>query len=258
MKTDRDPKIHWVVLPDGSRCKCQQCYLRKKRYRIEYERGVRKTTSTERAREHLVELSKQGVGRRTVAKQIGVGPRALFMIKTGRAKIVSKEIEAKILSFQASDAALVANSQTVDATATKVRVQALNALGWTGTDLAQMMGRNTVGLDIRDRVTRKRALEILELCREIGMREGKSQRLKRMGKKHGWLVPDLQPEGFYDPEWDGKPLEESSRKEALIEDYLFLRETLGPETTTRQYAERMGVGIDRVRQIINQVEAEKA
>jgi hypothetical protein len=58
------------------------------------------------AREHLLELSKHGVGRLSVVNATGISLRTIQFIRTGEQKKLRATLEAKILALGAGDKTL--------------------------------------------------------------------------------------------------------------------------------------------------------
>lgn len=226
------------------RCACPKCLREKKAYRIEYERGVRRTVPAEEARLHLAALSERGVGRRTVATLTGLSTRTLWRLKVGRTQVLRVDTARRILDVTADDAVLVPNRKNVDATATDLRIKALVALGYSRQWIAGELGVR--GLIMFERVSRKRALAILDICQKVGDTPGPSHLARKEGERNHYRRPIDFGDEFYDPDWDGADdvASTQSRNELILEDYRFIRAT-GVNHT--EAAERLGVGREYLR-----------
>jgi hypothetical protein len=231
--------------PHSWKCDCVRCARHRKQYRIEHDRGHRRLVDAAATREHLEWLSSQGVGRRTLCSVFGFADLTLARISSGKTLKVRLETERKITAFRPNDAATVANARIVDATATHLRYQALIALGYTQAWVATSTGRAHVGMDLGQRVARRRALAILELCRTVGDTPGPSHKAALQAKNRGWRMPaDFDEDLFYSPAWDGTEPDVActlspSAKLTHVQDYDFLHETTG--LSVLDAAPRLGV-----------------
>lgn len=195
----------------------------------------------EPVRQHLDWLAANGVGRRTVATGVGVAEPTLYRISHGETRKVMRYTARKLLAFNPNAAAEIANSRMVDATATRLRYQALIALGYTQAYIAGETGRAQGGLDLRERVYQRRALAILELCKRVGETPGPSKKAATQALNKGWRKPcDFDDDLFYDPTWDGSEpeAEAESRSQYYVEEYDFLKRCGVVDDTI---AERLGI-----------------
>ena len=212
-------------------------------YRREHDHGLRRLVDATATREHLAWLSSQGIGRGTLCQVLGLADLTLMRISTGRTIKVRAETERVILAFRPTDAVNVANASRVDATATRLRYQALIRLGYTQAWVSHATGRAHVGIDIGDRIARRRALAILDLCRQVGDTPGPSRKAALQAEHKGWRLPaDFDEDLFYDPAWCGiEPEEVNSMSAKLrhVQEYDFLRETSG--LGIAEAAPRLGV-----------------
>lgn len=225
-------------------CPCPRCTRRRKAYRVDYDRGIRRLTDASATREHLIWLSNNGVGRPTVAAALGFAEITLMRIYNGQTKHVHWTTERKIRTFTPAKAALIANGRTVDATATRLRYQALVALGYPQAYIARSTGRAHIGIDIGERVVRRRALQILRLCIQIGDTPGASAKAATQARNKGWRKPaDYDGDLFYDPLWDGSepeaPQEQLTAGEMHLREYDFLHRNTA--AGIEQIAERLGI-----------------
>jgi hypothetical protein len=224
-------------------CHCLPCTRKRKAYRFEHDHGIRRMTLAGPAREHLALLRANGVGRRTISQALGLAEPTLMRISSGDTKMVHKNTERRILAFGVEDASTVPNARAVDATATRLRYQALIALGYTQEFVAKSTGRAHVGIDIGQRVSRRRALAILELCLRIGDTPGPSVKAAVQARNKGWRRPvDYDEDLFYSPAWDGTEPEATvavTSKEQYLREYDFLhRQT---NSSVEEIADRLGI-----------------
>lgn len=239
-------------------CACGSCptcrRLRaRKQYRIAHEHGVRSKTDAARARAHLIELERQGITRCTIAEGCGLSEVQLYRIIHGLAREVMVDSEKRILAFDAVRACEVANSSRVDSTATRLRIQALVALGYPRSAIAREIGRNE--LKLRVEVTRRRALEVLALCRRIGDTAGPDLKVAAKARAKGWRVPaDYDDELFYDPAWNGTEPEvpELSRAVENLREYDFLTSCgMGIE----EVADRLAITVGYIQMLLKRRDA---
>lgn len=246
--------------PDG--CTCNPCadrtqrkrYLTDKQYRIEYERGLRRTTDTDRVRAHLDGLLGRGVGHQTVAAKTGVSRSTLWRISIGQISRVRLDTERRLLDFNPVTIDTlgnpIANQRTVDASASRLRYEALIALGYPQRFIALRVGRSSGTLELGDRINRRRAAAILELCRAIGDQAGPSPKAAVQARNRGWRVPaSYDDDDFYDPDWDGSEPSRRAVSRAIeyMAEYDFLAScSVGFE----QIAQRLGISPAYLRMLI--------
>jgi transcriptional regulator with XRE-family HTH domain len=156
------------------------------------------------AREHVLTLRAQGMGRRRLAELSGVSPGALSKLLNGKgsrppSRQLRAETAAAILAVSARDG--LAPSAIVDATATHRRLQALMACGWSGANLAGRLGMSAANfrsLLRQSRVTAARDREVAALYDQLwdvpppeGTHREKiaASRACSLARSHGWPVP---------------------------------------------------------------------
>lgn len=223
----------------------------RKRKRFLYERGVRQLLDSTPVRERIEQLRLVGVTQADISHSTGVAERTLYMINNGTTKRVHRRTYEAVMGFERQDADLVRNEKIVDATATRYRVEALVALGYRQSWIAHQLGRKYIGLDIGERVTRRRALDVLDLCVRVGDEPGPSKKAAVQARNKGWRKPiDFDADLFYDPHWNGDESElyESSRAEQLLEDYDFIQKTA--DVSMAEAAERLGIKKDSLEHLL--------
>lgn len=169
-------------------------------------------------RAHLLWLASQGVGCRTITDYTGCDEATLFRIRSGQYRRVYARTGEAILAMTPDRADVVANDKPVDGTATRLRYEALVALGYRQSDInaaAGITGR------IGGRIARRRALAILDLCRQVGDTPGPSPQAAKQARGKNWRVPaDYDEELFYDPHWDGTEPEQVEESPCRSFDYV--------------------------------------
>jgi len=170
--------------PHGTRmkylggCRCLPCRGAYSRYEAERVQEIRRTgrrtgvVSAQRAREHLLELSKKGVGRRSVHFASGVADTILHEIKLGRRERIFGSTEYKIL--QVDETAKGAGGIRPAGPTWKL-INELLEEGYTKAYLAKRLGHKSPAVQIRkDRVTVRTAVAIERLHHTI-MLNGRSE-----------------------------------------------------------------------------------
>lgn len=116
-----------------------------KRWRVERDRGVTRTTSPQKAEEHIRALIDQhGVSLRSIADVSGVAPGTISLLNRGLQSHINRAIEAKILTVTAEK---IFNrgmaTGFVPNIGARRRLQALMAIGWRHQDLTARAGFDT-------------------------------------------------------------------------------------------------------------------
>lgn len=122
------------------RCRCEPCREANREYAREHaRRSAPAYVDASRAREHLADLSRQGVGLKTVAKLTGLSHGGLSKLVYGSpgrppSARIRPETERTILGLLAHN---VANATHVDSGPTLRTIDELIARGWTRSAIAQ-------------------------------------------------------------------------------------------------------------------------
>ena len=159
-----------AVRPHGDRvrylagCRCDLC----RQANTEYERSRQRARRSgdwngiidaTKAREHLIALSAQGVGRRAVSAATDISDTILFAIRTGRKQRIRARTEKRILAVttdMASDHALI------DAAPTWQLIADLKNAGFSYSRIAAALGNKTRALQIaKNRVTVRKAAQVV-------------------------------------------------------------------------------------------------
>ncbi len=170
--------------PHGTRmkylggCRCLPCRGAYSQYETDRQREIREsgrktgTVSASEAREHLIRLSKNGVGRRSVHHASGVSDTILHEIKLGRRKRIFAKTEHRILQV---DETAKGAAGIIPAGPTWKLINELLEEGYTKSYLAKRLGRKVPALQIhKERVTVRIAVEIERLHHTI-MHNGRSE-----------------------------------------------------------------------------------
>lgn len=152
-------------------CRCPPCTNANREYarmRQKYNRmgDWNGLVSAAKARQHMLKLSKKGIGRRTIQDVSGVGDTTLQRIRNGSKQKIRKKTEQAILAVTAD----VPNDATVVGEAGAMRkIELLLAEGWTRTFLAHRLGYKTHALQFKRgrRMTARNVLRIERLYREL-------------------------------------------------------------------------------------------
>jgi hypothetical protein len=166
---------HFQQMPCGMRakyvsggCRCMLCRAAASRYESERLRARRSgewngLVSAAAARKHLLRLSKQGVGRRSVSDAALVPQSTLQEIKTGRKTQIRRSTERRILAVTKEAAGM---AFLVPAAPTWALIERLLEEGFTRTRIAREIGRKAPSLQLRtDRITKRNAIAIERLYR---------------------------------------------------------------------------------------------
>lgn len=209
-------------------CRCELC----RRANSEYARSRARygwkseLVDSAPAREHVLMLQRHGLGRREIAKRSGVADsivgRLLGMDTSKPAARVRPETLTALLSVQPGT---LADHALVPALGSRRRLQALIAMGWTQTYLAERIGWTVANLcsitnGKKDRIIQRTASDIGTLYEELSMSFGPSLRSRNHAFRKGW-APPLAWDDIDDPDEVVEHLEEpkSMALAYLVEDF---------------------------------------
>lgn len=141
-------------------CRCDRCTEANTVYAREAYRARRPATvPAVRTRRHLIDLSKSGVGRRTIAETLGMSPTTIQEIRSSGTRRVTRATETKILSIEVG---YVAGGVCVPAGDTRRRIEWLKRVcGMTPSEIARRLGTATlqIGLGATVRASTAEAVE---------------------------------------------------------------------------------------------------
>ena len=158
-----DPERH----PHGTRarytamkCRCADCRAANTAYYYTMkERG--ELVDAEPCRLHILELSRIGIGHRTVEKATGIGQNIVRDILSGKKTRVREVLAQKILAVSLKDAA---DHTPVSAATTWKTLRKILSYGYTKAEISERLGNEHPGLQIgRRKVLARTERAILEL-----------------------------------------------------------------------------------------------
>lgn len=157
-------------------CRCEDCTVANRVYAREYYRAKRigenpgRHVPAEPVRDHLLALSRRGVGKRRVAELSGVGVSVVDKIRRGERRHVRWSTQEAILGVISADGSLM---QLVDREEAEEVVTRLLRRGWTRYRIAACLGskarRPSLQIARSDRVTR-RTLAKLQTLEQLHLR----------------------------------------------------------------------------------------
>lgn len=151
-------------------CHCMLCRAAASRYEC-MRAAARKAgdwnglISADRARKHLLRLSRSGVGRRSVAAACDVSQTVIFDVKSGRKKQIRARTERKILAVT-RDA--VGGNTIVKGDRTWRLIRRLLSEGFTKAELARRLGYASAAIQIhREQITARNAVRVERFYKRI-------------------------------------------------------------------------------------------
>jgi hypothetical protein len=153
-----------------SGCRCDACRGANTAYEKERARARRRgdwngLVDARPARQHILELSLAGVGRRTVADIARVAQSVIHEIGMGRKLTIRARTEKAILAVGAD---AMTDAKLVDARETWRRIARLLTEGFTKAEIARRLGRKVPALQLRkDQITARNAMQIEKLYRQV-------------------------------------------------------------------------------------------
>lgn len=163
-------KPHGVRLRYMAGCRCDACRAANTRYESERQRARKAgdwngIVPADRAREHMLKLSRQGVGRRAIQDCTDIADTVLSDIRTGRKVRIRARTERLILGVtreQAADHALVSAGRSLRL------IKLLLEEGYTEAYLAKRLGYANRYLQFGDsQITVRNAARIKRLYKEL-------------------------------------------------------------------------------------------
>lgn len=131
-------------------CRCQPCRTANTAY--EKERNYKRQTgdwnglvNATKARNHLRQLSSDGVGRRSVSDCSGISDSVLTEIRAGRKRKIRARTERRILAITTGHALPGAR---ISAVVTRDRIAWLLQEGFTRAEIARRIGKKTPALQL--------------------------------------------------------------------------------------------------------------
>lgn len=134
-----------VEVCEGNQVKPSDTYRWQKQWRVERNRGLKRTTGPERAQAHVQELTNSlGVSIRAIADASGTSPAVISELNRGICHGLMVRTEKAILAVKPEDILGRPNlNGSVPNIGTRRRIQALMAMGWRHQDLTPLLGFNS-------------------------------------------------------------------------------------------------------------------
>jgi hypothetical protein len=154
-----------------SGCRCTPCRAANSNYETERAAARRRGewngyVPANKARHHLILLSRRGIGRDTVSDLTGLGVTMIDQIRMGSQKNLRAMNEKKILAV---DLDLVANdAQLISAVKTWERIRWMLREGFTKTEIARRLGYKTHALQLnKKQITARNAQKVEQLYNRL-------------------------------------------------------------------------------------------
>lgn len=184
-----------AAIAHGCRCdECVTCRARhQKRYRLDYDRGRRRTVPADRAAAHLQSLLDSGMSWWGITSAGGWRSRHnVYRIWSGETARIKPDTEARILAIEPD--LDVRGQKYVPAQPARDQLRALTAIGWSYRMLAEELGMDTKSvMNLRSgrvpRMRRDTAVRIGVLFDRLWDTPGPSQRSRNTAARNGWLPP---------------------------------------------------------------------
>jgi hypothetical protein len=158
-------------------CHCLLCRAAHSRYNSAREKAKQDgdwngVVSAEKARMHLLWLSKNGIGYKVIAAYADVAPSILFAVKRGTRKGIRARAERRIL---ATGIASTSDGTRVDAAPTWALIEKLLCDGYSKAQLARWLGYKVPAIQMkRTQITARNAMRVQRMYRMV--REGRLSR----------------------------------------------------------------------------------
>lgn len=168
-------------------------YLWKKRYQMDFHRGLRRTTGPERAQAHVRELmDRYGVGILAIADAAGTSPLVISELNSGTCTGMKVSTEAAILKVRLED--IMARPKTsgyVPSIGSHRRLQALLTMGWRHQDLRPLLGFSSAQtLYVKGRITQRKHDATKRVYDQLWNKRGPADlRTMRVVAKAGYAPP---------------------------------------------------------------------
>lgn len=164
-----ESKPHGVRLRYVAGCRCALCRKANSVYQCGRARAQKAgdwngIVPADRAREHMLELSRLGIGRRAVGAATDIADSILHQIRKGIRKNIRARTERLILGVTlecASDKTLISAKQS------RRIVKLLVEEGYTKTFLAEKLGYKTRAIQMFDQITVRNAARFRKLHEEL-------------------------------------------------------------------------------------------
>ncbi|MGW2095757.1 helix-turn-helix domain-containing protein [Promicromonospora sukumoe] len=240
--------------------------LRDKAGRIRRERlraaGLTVMVDAEPIRDHITRLVEAGVTENAIAHQCGISRQAISLIRRGHTRQVRRSTADKLLAVTHRPHP---TQRLVPAIGALRRLRALQAIGWTTTQLGDRLGMlqtHVAQIQHRDLIAGGRWRQIADLYERLSATPGSSSITRQRAAAKGWLLP-MEWEGYDidDPRVvpprsarTAKPSRAGSRQ-----DRLELVGALLVEGVSRsEMAARLGMSVRQIERDVKTVKGEAA
>lgn len=159
------------------------------------EAGVEVMVDPSRALEHILDLEAVGVTSAMVAWRAGLTIRAIRNLRAGVNGQIRRDTELAILAV---DHLPHPSQRMVPPTGAVRRVRALQSIGWTTYQLAEMVGTTQSHLSKMQHatsITYRRWVEVRDLFDRLSTVPGDSVETRKRAAAKGWLLP-MEWEGY--------------------------------------------------------------
>jgi transcriptional regulator with XRE-family HTH domain len=182
------------------RSMCNSCYQTYRNKQVAYGRWQTVTVDAGPVRAHLLALKAAGIGDRRIGELSGVSRSALQKISRKRPG-TDEPLRSNVWRSTANRILAIplevdnrGYGVRIDSTGSLRRLRALQAIGWTQTEIAHRIGWTLQNLNryfISDpaRINRGTAVTIAKVFNELQLIPGPSERSRRHARKHGWAPP---------------------------------------------------------------------
>ncbi len=212
-----------------------------------YRQTVRPKVQIKRLRGHYLALREAGFSQRRIADLSGVNRDVLSRIHhADPEETVHSKTARRLLSVEIPLGIVGEGAQSVDATGTRRRIQALQAAGYPIKMIADEFGvsEQAIGLLVRgERVAASSAARVAELFEDWHMTPGPSDRARARSRRLGYPMPlDWNEDEIDDP--DAEPVmvkPERADRARWVESYWELKEW---GMSDKRIAERLGLRYD--------------
>jgi transcriptional regulator with XRE-family HTH domain len=179
---------------------CNSCYQTYRNKQVAYGRWQTVMVDAGPVRAHLLALRAAGIGNRRIGELSGVSRSALQKMSRNRPG-TDQPLRSNVWRSTANRILAIplevdnrGYGVRIDSTGSLRRLRALQAIGWTQTEIAHRIGWTLQNLNryfISDpaRINRGTAVTIAKVFNELQLIPGPSERSRRHARKHGWAPP---------------------------------------------------------------------
>ncbi|BBB01029.1 hypothetical protein RVR_8261 [Actinacidiphila reveromycinica] len=230
-------------------------YINRKQRDLNIARGIPNRVNTAIARAHILELRKT-MGWNAIAAATGCSACHLRYIADGRTTTINRVTHQKIL--RAKPASTSTRGLYIDATGTRRRVRALQAIGYSQQAIAEAADTTQHRISVislgAERVRQKIADKIADAYRQLAHHTPPDNAFTCRARNHAaaqkWLTPDFWEDydRIDDPQFD--PTATLPTKQILAEDARWFMAMDG--LTVTQAADRLGRSVGYIRDCLDE------